>query len=189
MLRQAQHLYLALRRIARRLARDVGGHALIEAALVMPILLALFLGINEYGEGLTASRRVELIAGTSADLVARLRTVSTADLSQIKPMVDEMIQPFPTDPLRLVVSSVVADADNRTTIAWSHAEGAGASAHAQGSDITLPAGLTEPGSSIILAEVRYGFRSRLATMIVGEIDMAAEAYVRPRLTEQIEKTD
>jgi Flp pilus assembly protein TadG len=178
----------ACRRV-RWLGRDSGGHALVEAALVFPLLLSLFLGISEFSEALTVNRRVEAAAGTSADLVARLKTVTTEDLEQIKPMIDAMLQPYPTATLSLVISSVVADADNETTVAWSHAEGAGVSARAAGSVVALPAGLTEPNSSVILAEVRYGFRSTLTTLIVGELPMAAEAYVRPRLAARIEKTD
>jgi Flp pilus assembly protein TadG len=173
---------------ARKLARDCGGNALLEAALVMPILVSLFLGISEYGEGLTASRRVEMVAGTTADIVARLRSVSTAELSQIKPLVDEMIRPFPTSSLRLVITSVVADEDNNTTVAWSHAEGGG-SPRAMDSAVTLPVGLTEPGGSVIFAEVQYTFRSTLATLIVGDIQMQAEGFSRPRLAAQIEKTE
>ena len=155
----------------------------------MPILVSLFLGISEYSEALTVKRRVEAAAGTSADLVARLRTVSTSDLSQIKPMLDEMIRPFPTTTLGLVLTSVVADANNNTTVGWSYAEGAGAAQHAVGNPITLPAGLTEPGKSVIYAEVSYTFRSTLATLIVGDVPMNAVAYVEPRLTGKIEKTD
>lgn len=179
----------AVCRQARRLARDRGGHALVEAALVFPILISLFLGISEFSEALTVSRRVEAAAGTSADLVARLRTVTSDDLTQIKPMIDEMLRPYQTATLGLVITSVVADADNETTVAWSHAEGAGVSARAEGSPVALPAGLTEPDTSVILAEVRYGFRSTLATLIVGEMPMEAEAYLRPRLAARVEKTD
>ncbi len=175
--------------LLRRLGRDQRGHALVEAAIVLPILISLFLGISEYSEALTVSRRVEAAAGTSADLVARLRTVSNADLSQIKPMLDEMILPFPTGTLGLVITSVVADADNHTTVAWSYAVGAGAVQRGVGADITLPAGLTEPGKSVIFAEVNYTFHSTLATLIVGDVPMNANAYVQPRLTSQIAKTD
>jgi Flp pilus assembly protein TadG len=177
-----------LGRPARNLARDRRGSALLEAALVMPILVSLFLGLNEYGEGLTASRRVEMAAGTTADLVARLRSVSTAELSQIKPLVDEMLRPFPADSLRLVITSVVADDDNTTTVAWSHAEGGG-TPRAQGASVSVPGGLTEPGGSVIVAEVQYTFRSTLATLIVGDIQMQAEGFSRPRLSAQIEKAD
>lgn len=172
-----------------RLARDERGAALVEAALAFPLLISLFFGISEFGEALTVNRRVEAAAGTGADLVARLRTISDADLVQVKPMLDEMIRPFPTATLGLVISSVVADDDNNTTVAWSYAEGGGAAQRTTGSSVSLPAGLTTPGQSIIMAEVTYTFRSTLTTLIVGDVPLGAEAYVKPRLVTVIEKTD
>jgi len=174
---------------ARRFARDSGGHAFLEAALVFPILISLFLGVSEFGEALTISRRMETAAGTGADLVARLRTVSTADLDQIKPMIDEMFKPYPTGSIGLVITSVVADQDNNTTVAWSYASGSGVAARADGSPVALPAGLTQPNSSIVLAEVSYTFSSTLAVLIVGDKPMAADSFMRPRLVAQVEKTD
>jgi Flp pilus assembly protein TadG len=188
-LRRASSVRNAVCRQARRLGRDARGNALVEAALVFPILISLFLGISEFSEALTVSRRVEAAAGTSADLVARLKTVTTDDLTQIKPMIDKMLSPFPTAPLGLVITSVVADDDNETTVAWSHAEGAGVSARAEGAPVALPPGLTEPNTSVIFAEVRYTFHSTLATLIAGGVPMQAEAYMRPRLAAQVEKTD
>jgi Flp pilus assembly protein TadG len=173
----------------RGLRRDTSGHAFLEAALIFPILISLFLGISEFSEALTVSRRIEAAAGTSADLVARLRTVSSAELAQIKPMVEEMFRPFPTTSIGLVISSVVADDDNTTTVAWSYADGAGASAHNAGSALGLPAGLTEPNTSVIVAEVNYTFNSTLAVLIVGDKPMRAEGYMRPRLVNEITKAD
>jgi Flp pilus assembly protein TadG len=172
-----------------RLARDTRGAALVEAALAFPLLISLFFGISEFGEALTVSRRVEAAAGTGADLVARVRTISNADLVQVKPMLDEMIRPFPTATLGLVITSLVSDADNNTTVAWSYAEGGGAAQRTTGSSMSVPAGLTTPGQSIIVAEVTYTFRSTLTTLIVGDLPMNAEAYVKPRLVTVIEKTD
>lgn len=179
----------ALRRMLGRLRSDAGGHAFLEAALIFPIMVSIFLGISEVGEALTVSRRMEAAAGTSADLVARLRTVTSPELGAIKPMIDAMFRPFPTDTIGLVISSVVADADNNTTVAWSYADGAGAVARNVGSEAALPAGLTEPNMSVIFVEVRYNFQSTLAVLIAGGLPMQAEAYMRPRLVAQITKTD
>lgn len=175
--------------LLNRLRRDTRGHAFLEAALVFPIMISLFLGISEFGEALTVSRRIEAAAGAGADLIARLRTVSDAELGEIKPMIDEMFKPFPTDSIGLVISSVVADKDNVTTVAWSYAEGSGATARGEGSAVALPPGLTEPNTSVILAEVNYTFSSTLAVLITGGKPMSAEGYVRPRLVAQITKAD
>lgn len=178
-----------LRGLARRFLCDRSGQALVEAALVFPILIGLFLGVSEFSEGFTLKRRLETAANTSADLVARVRSLRTADLNAIKPMVDEVVKPFPNTTLGLVVTSLVTDETNAPRVAWSHAQGYGVSAHPQGSAVSLPAGITTANTSVIFTEVRYVFRSTLGTMIVGDIPLLAEAYMRPRLGARVDKLD
>ena len=47
-------------------AAQAGG-ALIEAAIVIPLGIFLFLGIGEFAQGFTVNRRIEAAAGTAAD--------------------------------------------------------------------------------------------------------------------------
>ena len=83
---------------------DDSGNALIEAALVFPMLFILFFGVSELCEGFIASRRVEAAAFTAADLVARLQTVNSADLVALKSIIDETIKPLPVATVGLVVT-------------------------------------------------------------------------------------
>jgi Flp pilus assembly protein TadG len=169
------------------LARDQSGNILVEAALVFPLLVSLFLGVSEFSEAFTAKRRLAVGANTAADLVARVTTVTAGDLSGVKAMVDETIKPFPIANLGLVITSVVADEDNVTTVAWSDAQGKGVSAYVAGAAISLPAGLTVPKGSLILAEVKYEFQSTLSTLLVGFVPLEAKAYQVPRYSHQVAK--
>jgi Flp pilus assembly protein TadG len=169
--------------------RDRSGQALVEAALVFPMLISVFLGVSEFSQAFTVKRRLETAANTAADLVARTASVATADLTGIKAMIDEILKPYSTTPLGLTISSVVADQDNATRVAWSYAQGAGATARTSGAAVSLPPNLTEPNSSIIFAEVNYTFRSTLAHMIIGDVAFTAEAYLRPRASAQVTKSD
>ncbi len=165
---------------------DDSGNALIEAALVFPLLLILFYGVSELCEGFIASRRVEAAAFTAADLVARLQTVNTPDLVALKSIIDETIKPFPVATVGLVVTSVVADENNVTTIAWSEALGSGATAQ---TSIDLPAGLTLSNTSVIFAQVTCTFQSTLSTLIVGGLQLRARAYQQPRFAQQVARTN
>ncbi|NJO32505.1 MAG: pilus assembly protein [Rhodospirillales bacterium] len=181
----------AIRRVGARVVKDLpreqSGQALIEAALIFPLLVGLFLGVSEFCEGFTVSRRVDAAAGTAADLVARQQMVTAADLNSIKAMVEETIKPFPIASVGLVVTSVIADKSNATTVAWSEAMGTGVSPYATGSTVSLPVGLTFPETSLIVAEVRYTFQSTLSTMLVGPIALGAKAYQRPRFAMSVAK--
>jgi len=162
---------------------------LVEAALVFPMLISVFLGVSEFSQAFTVKRRLEAAANTAADLVARTQAVATADLVGIKSMIDEMLKPYQATSLGLTLSSVAADEDNATRVAWSYAQGSGATARTPGASVSLPPGLTEPNSSIVFAEVNYTFRSTLAHMIVGDVAFTAEAYLRPRASAQVARTD
>ncbi len=177
------------RRDFRDIPGDQAGGALIEAALVFPILLGLFLGVSEFSEAFTVSRRLEAAAHTTADLVARLQTVTSQDLDGVKAMLDETLKPYSVAELGVVVTRVVADAGGAgaTVVAWSQARGAGVSPHATGLSLSLPAGLVLPNTSVIFAEVKYSFRSTLSTMIVGSVPLRAEAYQRLRFALQVVK--
>jgi Flp pilus assembly protein TadG len=175
-----------LRRLAD-LARDRSGNALIEAALVFPLLVALLLGVSEFSEAFTASRRVASAAHIAADLVARSTSVTAADLTGIKAMIDETIKPFPTGGIGLVITSVVADEDNATTVAWSEALGTGVSAYGKGVAIGVPAGLTFAKGSLVLAEINYPFQSTLSALIVGSVPLQAKAYQVPRYSTEVIK--
>ena len=157
----------------------------MEAAIVFPVLIILFFGVSELSEGFIASRRVVAAAFTAADMVARLQTVSSSKLTALKSMIDETIKPLPVASVGLVVTSVVADQNNVTTVAWSDALGPGVTAYAPGSSITLPAGLTSPNSSVIYSQVTYTFQSTLSTFIVGGVPLQAQAYQQPRFTLQV----
>ena len=171
--------------LVARLARDRSGNALLEAALVFPILVSLFLGVSEFSEALTVSRRLDAAAYTAADLVARSQSVTAADLNGVKAMVDETVKPFPLATLGLIITSVVADDANATTVAWSTALGTGVSAYGIGAAISLPAGLTLPKGSIVFAEVKYQFKSTLSTLLVGSVPLKAQAYQVPRYSTQV----
>jgi Flp pilus assembly protein TadG len=173
------------------LAADNHGNALLEAALVFPILLTLFLGVSEFSEAFIVNRRLAIAANTAADLVARVKTVSTADLTGLKTMIDETIRPYSTTSFGLIITSVVADGNTPPTnkVAWSYAQGAGATAHSAGSVITIPDNLTLPNTSIIYAEAKYTFRSTLSSLIAGDVAMQAAGYQTPRFAMQVAKSD
>src|SRR5262249_33740142 len=161
------------------------GNALVEAALVFPLLIILFFGVSELCEGFIAKRRVEAAAYMAADFIARLQAVNSTDLVALKAMIDETVRPLPVATVGLVVTSVIADAQNATTAAWSDALGPGVAPNTAGRTIAIPSGLPLPNTTLILAQVRYTFHSTLSTLIVGDIAMQAQAYQRPRSIVQV----
>ena len=140
-------------RRASRLRAHQGGHALLETALLFTFLPFLFLGVSEYSEADMIVRRLDEAAGKSADLIARVDSVSVVELDALKDnLMNELMRPFPTGGFGVTLTSVVTDQNGRSTVSWSHSRGGTGSARAVGSDVVLPAGLSEPSTSVIMAE-------------------------------------
>ncbi|MEJ2125435.1 MAG: pilus assembly protein [Alphaproteobacteria bacterium] len=163
------------------------GLAMIEFALVLPVLVMLFLGLVEFGEAYSASRKVTFAASTVSDLVAQMRSVTDTDLTDIALVADELIKPYRTSNFGVVITSVVADSENNTTVGWSFARGSGATAKTDGALVTLPAGLTEPGSSIIMVETFYEFTPSVGLFLLDTRTLTGKAYYRPRRTKVISR--
>ncbi|WP_170937142.1 MULTISPECIES: TadE/TadG family type IV pilus assembly protein [Rhodomicrobium] len=175
------------RRAGRALRAGEDGLALIEFALIFPIMIIMFIGMVEFGEAFSIKRKVDNVAATVADLVSQRASVTSQDLDDIVTIANQLMRPYPTTGLRVRIMSVVANAQNTaTTVLWS----SGAGAPAAGSAYALPrAGLTEANSSIIAVEAEYeNFRPALSHFI-GTIDISGNAFFRPRLARVVTKTN
>ncbi len=102
--------------------RDKRGVSAVEFALLAPIILLMYIGTAEIGNLLTVERRVETVASTAADLTAQVKKVSNSDLTDISDASKSILAPYDTTPLKIVLSSVVADQNNNGKVAWSYSK-------------------------------------------------------------------
>lgn len=158
--------------------------------MIAPILVLLYVGIAEIGNALTIYRRTSTVASTAADLTAQVKTVSTSDLQDIVGASSSILTPYSTTPLKIVLSSVVADQNNNGKVTWSHASKG--SARGTNSAYAVPAGLTEPNSSVIVAEITYAFTPLVnltSAFSPGSFEMKRTFYARPRRSLTVAKTN
>ncbi len=182
-------LICALRSVAR-LVRDRRGVSAIEFAFVAPALILIYVGTVEVSAALTVYRRTSQVAATAADLTAQAKTVTKSDVQDIEAASSSILTPYSTTPLKIVLSSVVADNNNNGKVEWSCSTSG--SARATGSSYPVPTGLTEPNSSVIVAEVTYQYSSLLGLTKIfdpGTFKMSRTFYARPRRSTTVAKTD
>jgi Flp pilus assembly protein TadG len=178
-----------LRTIAR-LRKDSRAVSAIEFALIAPTLIMFYVGTVEIGSALTIYRRTAQVASTAADLTAQVKTVTKNDISDIVAASSSILTPYSTKPLSIVISSVVANDSNQGKVAWSCASSG--AARGTGSAYSVPAGLTEANSSVIVAEVTYKYTGLLGLTEFfnpGSYDMKRTFYARPRRSADVAKTD
>jgi Flp pilus assembly protein TadG len=169
-----------LLRARQGFARQEVGATLIEFALVLPVLIVLFVGLVEFGEAFTVSRKLATAVSTVSDLVAQEASISCADLDDVMRVADEIVKPY--GPVTVTILSVVADGSNNQSVAWSRPEGRAGGAY------TLPqAGLTDPNTSLIVTEASYNFTPTIGQFL-GTFQMRERAYFRPRMTASVTRT-
>lgn len=187
MMTSLNRLAAGCRRQGRRFAKAGSGVAMVEFSLTFPMLIALFLGVVEFSEAFSVSRKLTNATATVADLVSQRRDLTNGDLNDLTRVADTLLAPYSASHLGLVISSVEADQKGNTKVGWSFSHGNGATARDQGSAFAPPDGLTEPGSSIIVAEGTYQFTPTIGLYLTGVITISRQAYFRPRLVRVIPK--
>jgi Flp pilus assembly protein TadG len=172
------------------MCRDQRGVSAVEFALIVPVLILMYVGVAEMGNLLTVVRRVETMTSTAADLTAQVNQVANPDLSDIFAASTSVLDPFPTTPLKVVLSSVKADNNNNGQVVWSCASKG--SPRAVGSAYPLPANTTVANSSVIVAEVTYSFTPLLGLTTFfspGALNLQRTFYERPRRSTEVKKSD
>ncbi len=171
-------------RTLRRLARDKRGVSAVEFAMLLPLMVALYLGGVEVSQAVAIDRKVTLIARTVADLIAQVTSVNATDMSNILAASTAVAAPYPDTKLKIVVSRVDIDASSVAKVIWSRTKNG--TARAANSTVTLPSALTVANTSLIWAETSYAYTPTIGYVITGTMTLKDQIYMRPRLSDKVE---
>jgi len=109
-----------LRDLPAKLARDCGGLAAVEFAIIFPFMALLYLGSYEITQAVAAQRQVTLTASTVANVTTQYASISqTATVPDVLKAAVMVMTPYPASKAIVVVSVVTIDANKNATIAWS----------------------------------------------------------------------
>lgn len=184
----------------RSLQTDVDAVAATEFAIVVPFLLALFIGGVELANGMAISVKVSATAHSIADMVTQNTSLSTSSMQNILTGASATIAPYSISDssgkslLTVTVSEVSSDANGNLTLQWSQSYN-GATF---GSGRTSLSGLTVPTSlngtvgnaanpnnqndqvSFIVGEVSYAYTPNLGFTISGTVNLTDTVWMFPR---------
>lgn len=166
------------------------GVAAVEFALILPAMLILYIGSVEAASLISMDRRVQQIAGTLGDLVARSdTTIDQSTLQDYFKAAGGLMTPYATTDLRQVVSLIEVKNDNTTRVVWSkqylngtYGQATGA-AHATNSttyklDDELK--VIAKGSYVVVSEVNYSYLPFYGIIIKQPVMLYRENYFMPR---------
>ena len=112
-----------------RACLGVAGNVAVEFALTLPVLMLLMLGSAEMARFVILHQKVDRVAVTMSDLVARAETIKESELDDIFEAADIVAQPFDLHNLGIVIVSAITNEDGSgARIAWQRS-GDGAASH------------------------------------------------------------
>jgi Flp pilus assembly protein TadG len=183
-------------RLFRRFAAGQSGLAAVEFALLLPMMLAIWIGMVVVTDALNADRKVTVLTRTLSDLATQFTVISQPDLDTVFNATASVMWPKPADKLGMRLTSIDVDGASVAWVDWSGVPTNSAlrgtyTATARCTKVsTLPAGILVPRTSVILAETSMKYTASLATELVGtffkslfsggEMPLGDKLYMRPR---------
>lgn len=172
---------------ARAWCRAAGGATAVEFALAAPMLIMLMLASAELARFVILNQKLDRVAISTSDLVARAETISESKLVDILIAAEQVAQPFDLAASgRVIVSSIVNEDGDGPTIAWQRSDDGTLDASSKvgqdGGAASLPEGFeVREGETAIISEVFFSFEPFLSELIVEPQTVYKRAHHRPRL--------
>lgn len=173
--------------LLKRLGRDRRGVSAVEFALIAPAMIAFYFGLAEITQALLAERRTGHAASAIGDLVAQSSTITNTEVTDIFQIATTIMQPYPTNTLKMRVTSVKANAAGVTTVAWSN--GSGMTPYSTGAALSVPAGVIAANQSVIVSEVSYDYDSPVNFFMANAVTFSRKFYLRPRKSDEVTKSN
>jgi Flp pilus assembly protein TadG len=172
-----------LQRFLYRFAVNRDGVSAVEFAFVLPLMLLMYVGSAELGDGLSLRFKVAETARTITDLASQYATIEASDMSTILGASTQVVAPYSAANMIMTVSEVTTNSNGQGTITWSCS--LNGTPRAVGSSVTLPANLQTADISLIWGEVTYPYAPQLGFVITGTINIYETAYFYPRLVNSV----
>ncbi len=164
---------------------------LTEFALAIPVLILLLMGGFELGRFIFLQQKLDRAVASVGDLVARAKTLTTAQLNLIFVAAQKVVEPFDLPNQGAVIVTFINHASGSSpTILWQRS-GAGSLVATSttgnpGGTITLPENFSvDATDSVVVTEIFYQYQPLFFDFMIATTLVQRKAYYRPRLVSTV----
>ena len=179
----------------RALARDRSGAALIEFALMAPVLMLMYCGAYVVSDMVTCGRKVSLAARTITDLGSQYASLTSAQAAAILTNSAYVIAPYSATNANMRVSEIQVTDASHAVVVWSN--GPNGAALATGAIVNLPANMAPidmqpnvatltPGSYFIMGEVSYSYTPAFGMGWLPSPSLYNRYFMLPRVSTSVQ---
>lgn len=144
--------------------------------MLFPILLTMIMGLWDMGNAMVANQRTITAAQVVADLIARERSVSDAELENYITAGQLAIDDGSVPSYGIDILSVEYDGNGNASQVWRETRGMSPDTLA----IVNAAGLGGEGEGAVVVTVTYEYEPLFTKMFTNSIDMKEQAFLRGR---------
>ena len=177
----------SLRSYLRRFARDREAVSAVEFAVILPVMLSLYIGGAELGNGLSIQFKSSLAARTVTDLASQYVSIDNATMSSILHASSQVIAPYSGAGMTVTLSEITTNSAGQGSVTWS--DSLNGTARTVGSTVTLPTNLQTANITILYGEVSYPYTPPMGYVITGTININESTYFYPRLSTTIARVN
>jgi len=170
-----------IRGLIGALIRCRRGTAGVEAALLLPILISMLLGLVELSKYIEASRKAMSAAQTVADLVGQDASHTNATIAETRVAAALIMAPLTTTDgsFNMTIASVGFDANGDPDLLWQDPYVGIATV-----DANRAAGLGDAGESVIMVTLSYTYTSPF-DFLFDQRTLSEAAFARPRIARRV----
>ena len=177
---------------ARSLLKDCRGVVAVEFAVIVPVMLVMYFGMEEFASAVAVNRKVTIVARTLSDLTSQSPSVQDADLASFAQTAKAILTPYDPSILKSSVTEIYIDPTTHVArVQWSRAltidrlgnVTVGVSSHTASQIVVVPPDLKIDGTYLIFSEVSYNYKPVIGyVMAKTGVPLSDFTYTRPRQT-------
>ncbi len=171
------------RSILRRFARDPKGVSAVEFAIVLPFMVALYIGSIELGDGLAIKFKTTIAVRTVTDLASQYTSINTSTMSSILNAGAVVLVPYSTASMPITLTEITTNSSGVGKVIWSCS--LNGTPRTWNSTYTMPSNLQTASITVLLGEATYPYTPGMGYAITGTVNIYQSIFFYPRLTSTI----
>ncbi|PCI57156.1 MAG: hypothetical protein COB36_02500 [Alphaproteobacteria bacterium] len=171
-------MMLQMKRILSEWMKEKEGVAAIEAAMIFPIMLMMFLGVFDAGNAILANQKTVRASQVVADLITRKSVVSATDVTEAISAGRLALEPLDSSSFGIDIVSIRFDEDANSSIEWRETVNMGSLPDALGAVEALE----DEDEGVVMVSVKYVYTPLFSSFISGPLTMNEVAFSRGRRT-------
>jgi Flp pilus assembly protein TadG len=165
--------------LIRRWKSQTQGAAMMEAAILFPVLLTMLFGVYDIGHAITANHKMITASQVAADLITRTPSVSTDELNQAIEAAGLAMAPYADgSSIGIDIISVRFDEDDNPQQVWR--ETRNMNINQNDAALEKSRGLGTEGEGAMIVTVLYDYVPTFGNVVIKNFRLRETAFARGR---------